>query len=61
MFYVTDDSQPIRDFVQFILDDIEEGEIPSWVVVDYDLTWECNLRHDYTMITDGETNYFMFQ
>jgi antirestriction protein len=26
------------------------GEVPSYVVVDWKATWECNLRHDYIFV-----------
>jgi hypothetical protein len=60
LFYCSSGPNPQRDFVEFILEDVESIEIPHWVVVDHDATWECNLRHDYTMISDGETSYFLF-
>ena len=61
LFYCAGTSaNPKRDFVEFILEDVESIEIPNWLSVDYDTTWESNLRHDYTMISDGETSYFLF-
>lgn len=32
------------------------GEVPSYVVVDWEATWEQNLRYDYTSCSDG-SNY----
>ena len=29
------------------------GEIPSYIVVDWDATWEQNLRYDFTACHDG--------
>jgi hypothetical protein len=36
----------VRDFVEYILDTVGE-EIPSWIVVDYEATWNASLRFDY--------------
>jgi hypothetical protein len=43
----------VREFVEHLLE-LEGTEIPSWVEVDYDATWECSLRHDY----DEENGYY---
>tara|TARA_B100000927_G_scaffold280160_1_gene264390 strand:- start:778 stop:1221 length:444 start_codon:yes stop_codon:yes gene_type:complete len=41
-----------EDFItQYELVDID---IPRWLVIDYDATWECNVRHDYSW--NEETN-----
>lgn len=37
----------VREFVEHLLE-LEGTEIPSWLEVDYDATWECSLRHDFT-------------
>ena len=31
------------------------GEVPSYVVVDWEATWEQNLRYDYTACRDGSS------
>jgi hypothetical protein len=36
----------IRDFVEEQLE-VMEAEIPSWLSIDYETTWNSNLRHDY--------------
>ena len=36
----------VRDFVEEQLESMGT-EIPSWVSIDYEKTWECELRHDY--------------
>ena len=57
-FYQTDMPCPIHDFVQFILTDIECVELPSWVSIDEQHTWDSALRHDFYNITVGSTTYF---
>lgn len=37
----------LREAVEMLLE-IYEVEVPDFVVIDYDRTWEANLRHDYT-------------
>lgn len=36
----------VRDFVEENLES-HEVEIPSWLVLDYEATWNSSLRHDY--------------
>jgi hypothetical protein len=60
MFYSTDVSNPLRDFIEFLIHDVGEFNVPTWLVIDYDHTWESNLRHDYYKVTDGESTYFLF-
>jgi hypothetical protein len=43
----------VRDLVEELMD-IMGTEIPSWVCIDYEATWECSLRHDY----DEENGYY---
>jgi len=38
--------------------DIPKG-MPSWIVIDWQASWDCNLRHDYvTQDHNGETYFF---
>jgi hypothetical protein len=43
----------VEDFVEYILETVGE-EIPSWIVVDYELTWKASLRFDY----DEQDGYY---
>jgi hypothetical protein len=45
----------VEDFVESILDTMGE-EVPSWVVIDHEATWNHSLRHDYV-----EENGFYFR
>ena len=29
------------------------NNIPHWIVIDWERTWEANLRHDYIELSDG--------
>ena len=40
------------DFVEEILEEVMDVEIPAWVVVDYQATWDASLRFDYDFV-DG--------
>jgi hypothetical protein len=44
-YYGTHESP--ADFVRYYYDNYGEYDIPSWVVVDWQRTWEANLRHDF--------------
>jgi regulator of RNase E activity RraB len=40
----------------------EMGEnIPDWIVVDWDMTWERGLSYDYTLVEKGFRNCFIFR
>ncbi len=46
----------INDIAREIVDEYLESmdrEIPSWIVIDYEATWDCNLRHDYSIYGEG--------
>jgi len=47
-----------NDHEEFIDNYLENygSDIPSWIVIDYDATWEHSLRHDYS-----EQNGFYFR
>lgn len=42
-----------REFIEDLMDSYET-EIPGWIHIDYDSTWECELRHEY----DEEDGYY---
>jgi hypothetical protein len=45
----------VRDLVEELMENMGT-EIPSWVCIDYEATWECSLRHDY-----NEENGYYFR
>jgi hypothetical protein len=45
----------VEAFVEYILENSGD-DIPSWVVIDHEATWNCSLRHDYF-----EENGFYFR
>lgn len=42
------------------LGDIPEN-LPSYIVIDWQATWDCNLRHDYFSDTDSAGNLHFFR
>ena len=40
------------DFVEELLEEVMEVEIPVWVVVDFQATWDASVRFDYSFV-DG--------
>lgn len=36
-------------------------DMPSWIVIDWQASWDCNLRHDYFTGTDDEGNMHFFR
>ena len=50
---------PEAVFTEEQIDDQQLVE-ETWIVVDYQATWDSNLRHDYNTVTDGQgwTHFF---
>ena len=48
------------DFVEHLLDEGEPLNIPSWVCIDYQLSWDSALRHDFFSINTGYDRYEIF-
>jgi hypothetical protein len=41
------------DFTRHYLENYAETDFPSWVKIDYNDTWDCNLRHDFHFDQSG--------
>ena len=51
---------PEAVFTEELIDDQQLVE-ETWIVIDYQATWDCNLRFDYTTVTDGKGwTYFFY-
>jgi antirestriction protein len=35
-------------------------DLPSWIVIDWEASWNCNLRHDYSTATDENGTIYFF-
>jgi len=63
-FYQTDSWHPERDFAQYFAEeiacvDLNEAGMNSFLVIDWQATWDRNLCYDFTTIEfDGETYFF---
>ena len=58
-FHGTADSE--AEFAERIAEECGEipRDLPRWIVVDWEASWNCNLRHDYNTAThDNGTIYF---
>ena len=51
------------DFAQRIAEECGEipEDLPSWIIIDWEASWSCNLRHDYNTAEDenGEIYFFL--
>ena len=63
--YQTDSWNAERDFAQYYAEEIacmnqfSDAGMLSMIVIDWQATWDCNLRHDFfTIEFDGETYFF---
>lgn len=43
----------LADYAEELVSDCYNLEIPSFVVIDWQATWDCNLRHDYQVSDDN--------
>ena len=59
-FHGTADSG--ADFAERMADELGEvpSDFPSWICIDWDASWHCNLRHDYNYATDDEGTMYFF-
>ena len=58
-YYQSDSWNAERDFAEYITTDVQCLDIPSYVVIDWQATWDNNLRHDFSTIEfDSETYFF---
>ena len=47
-------------FTEEYIDDIGEQPDSSWIVIDYQTTWDANLRHDFNTVEyKGDTYFFL--
>ena len=58
-YYQTDSWYPERDFAEYVTTEVGCVDLPNYVVIDWQATWDCNLRYDFfTIEFDGETYFF---
>ena len=53
------------DFAEHIAEECGDipKDLPSWIVIDWEASWNCNLRHDYYYFEadDAEGNNHIFR
>ena len=49
------------DFVEQILNDCYDNNLPSWVAIDYQKTWDDSLSWDYFSVKTGVERYEIFR
>ena len=59
-YYMQFDSyDPQANFAEYITTELYYVDLPNYLVIDWQATWNCNLRHDFfTIEFDGETYFF---
>lgn len=65
LLYQTDSYNAEAEYAQYYVEEIAcinqfaDAGMLSMIVIDYQATWDCNLRHDMSTIEfDGETYFF---
>jgi len=66
-FYQTDSWNAERDFAQYFAEEVmcldvtNDAGMGSFLVIDWQATWDCNLSHDFfTIEFDGDTYFFNY-
>ena len=51
------------DFAQEQAEETESipKDLPAWIVIDWEASWNCNLRHDYFTAKDEDGNLHFFR
>ena len=57
-YWETDSFSYEADFVEYIVTELSEVELPPYLVIDYQASWDRNYRHDFFCITFGATTMF---
>lgn len=57
-FWETDSFNPNADFVEYIVTELSEVELPPFLVIDYEASWERNYKYDFFYISFGATTFF---
>lgn len=58
-YYETDSCKPDADFAEYVAAELNCLEVPVWLVVDWQSTWDSYLYYDFNKIeVDGQTFYF---
>jgi antirestriction protein len=59
-FHGTADSE--ADFAQRMAEDCGEipANLPNWICIDWDASWNCSLRYDYNTATDEDGTIYFF-
>ena len=60
-FHGTADSE--ADFAERMAEDCGDipSDLPSWIVIDWKASWDCNLRYDYMTATDTDGGIYFFR
>ena len=61
-YYQTDSWHPFRDFAEYYAEEIACIDLTdhSFLVIDWERTWDSSLRYDFNTIEfDGETYFFL--
>ena len=58
-FYQSDSWNVEAEFAEYVTTELNCVDLPDYVVVDWQATWDCNLRYDFSTIEfNGETYFF---
>ena len=58
-FWQSDSWNAEAEFVEYIVTELDCAELPQFLVIDWQRSWDANYRHDFfTIEFDGETYFF---
>lgn len=58
IWYYTTEYRAEAEFVQHIVEEIECVELPPYLVIDWQASWDRNIRHDFFTLTNKNITFF---
>ena len=59
-YYQTDSFHAEAEFVEYIVTELEGQELPAYLVIDWQASWDRNYRHDFFTLTNKDITFFFF-
>ncbi len=58
MWYATSTYRAEAEFVQYIVEEIDSQDVPAYLVIDWQASWDRNYRHDFFTVKYQDITLF---
>ena len=58
LYYITDTYRAEAEFVEHLVTEISCQELPPYLVIDWQESWDRNYRHDFFTLTNKDITFF---